>query len=353
MRDLGNKLFLFTACSYMICFTGLSMQMVVAFITSLAISSFCTYFDSSVPTGFLLVLYSVLCCLCPAFCLYFPLMLYDVLYFQKKISLAILCISLIPALFRLPKFLFPYYLLIIICAALLSIFSKRIEKLLQQLHVIRDENIQSTMILQERNQALIEKQDYEIHVATLSERNRIAREIHDNVGHMLTRSILQTGALKVINKDPSLEEPLTTLNDTLSTAMTNIRTSVHDLHDESIDLHNALLDTITPVTSPAIDLKYDMENELLPKEIKYAFISIVKEAVNNMQKHSNADSAQITLREHPGFYHLFIHDNGTITSPATNAGIGLSNMKERVHALKGNIQISTDKGFTINISIMK
>ena len=44
-------------------------------------------------------------------------------------------------------------------------------------------------------------QDYEIYLATLKERNRIAREIHDNVGHMLTRSILQLGALSVINKD--------------------------------------------------------------------------------------------------------------------------------------------------------
>lgn len=47
-------------------------------------------------------------------------------------------------------------------------------------------------------------QDYEIYLATLKERNRIAREIHDNVGHMLTRSILQLGALSVINKDETV-----------------------------------------------------------------------------------------------------------------------------------------------------
>lgn len=353
MRDLGNKLFLFIACSYMIWFTGLDTQSVVAFVVSLIVSSLCTYFENSLRTDLLLVLYSALCLLCPAaFCLYLPLMLYDALYFQKRVPLAILFISFIPALFHLPRFLLPCYFLLIGGAALLSCFSRHLYQLLHQLHQIRDDNMESTMILQQRNMALIEKQDYEIHVATLSERNRIAREIHDNVGHMLTRSILQTGALKVINKDPSLEEPLTTLHDTLNTAMTSIRTSVHDLHDESIDLHNALLDTITPVSSPNIVLEYDMGNEL-PKEIKYAFISIVKEAVNNMQKHSNADSARITLREHPGFYHLLIQDNGTVISPAENEGIGLSNMKERIHALKGNIRISTENGFTINISIMK
>ena len=55
-----------------------------------------------------------------------------------------------------------------------------------------------------KKQEPMEKQDYEIYLATLRERNRIAREIHDNVGHMLSRSILQMGALITIHK----EEPL-------------------------------------------------------------------------------------------------------------------------------------------------
>ena len=59
-------------------------------------------------------------------------------------------------------------------------------------------------MLQEKNKNLMEKQDYEIYLATLRERNRIAREIHDNVGHMPSRSILQMGALITIHK----EEPL-------------------------------------------------------------------------------------------------------------------------------------------------
>lgn len=71
---------------------------------------------------------------------------------------------------------------------------------------------------------------------TLRERNRIAREIHDNVGHMLSRSILQMGALITIHKEEPLHGQLAGVGETLNQAMNSIRESVHDLHDESIDL---------------------------------------------------------------------------------------------------------------------
>ena len=83
-----------------------------------------------------------------------------------------------------------------------------------------------TTQLVEKNKAMQRNQDYEIYLATLKERNRIAREIHDNVGHMLTRSILQLGALSVINKDETVGEAINDLSGTLNTAMTSIRSSV-------------------------------------------------------------------------------------------------------------------------------
>ena len=73
-------------------------------------------------------------------------------------------------------------------------------------------------------------------MATLKERNRIARDIHDNVGHLLSRSILQIGAAIIINKNEELNLNLNLIKDTLNEAMNSIRNSVHDLHDDSIDL---------------------------------------------------------------------------------------------------------------------
>ncbi|MCM1245584.1 MAG: sensor histidine kinase [Roseburia sp.] len=353
MRDLINKLFLFIICSYILRYTGLDADYIINLLAALALSSLCTYYEHTKQTGILLGLYCLLCLLGAASGIYLPLMLYDGLFFHHPLSLAAICAAGFFTLWKLPHSLIFPYIIIFAGSAFLCLYSRQIKELLHRLHLERDESRENAILMRERNQALREKQDYEIHVATLSERNRIAREIHDNVGHMLTRSILQTGALRVINKDPALKSALTELGDTLNTAMDSIRTSVHDLHDEAIDLHDVLEDLISRVQSPTIRLEYDINNPL-PQDVKYAFISIVKEAITNMQKHSDANTAQITVREHPGFYHLQIRDNGSAkSSPESGSGIGLTNMKERVLALGGTIRFSTDNGFGINISIMR
>ena len=189
-----------------------------------------------------------------------------------------------------------------------------------------------------------------MYTATLKERNRIAREIHDNVGHMLTRSILMTGAIRTVNKEPALESSLIQLEETLNTAMTNVRESVHDLHDESINLKEALTGLTDTFTFCPIHLDYDMGYDV-PRDIKYSFITIVKEALNNIIRHSNATDVHIIVREHPGLYQLVIEDNGTVKS--RGSGLGLTNMKDRVETLRGMMQLQTEKGFRIFITIPK
>ena len=206
----------------------------------------------------------------------------------------------------------------------------------------------------------MEKQDYEIHLATLQERNRIAREIHDNVGHMLSRSILQMGALQTIYKEDPLHGQLTAINDTLSQAMNNIRESVHDLHNESLDLQQALREVTDEFKEKyEIAFTYDMSAEI-PRNVKYCFLAIVKEALANVVRHSNATRVTLYFCEHPGFYQMLVEDNGTQIAVdesrierETVGGIGLSNMRERVEALGGTISFRIQKGFAIHISVPK
>lgn len=242
-------------------------------------------------------------------------------------------------------------------AIMLSYFTEQLLGYQMKLHSMRDASMEHDMLMEQMNHQLIEKQNAQIYNATLKERNRIAREIHDNVGHMITRSILQVGAIGVINTDEKLKAPISDLKSTLDTAMDSMRKSVHDLYDESVDLRQALANLKPTDSAFAFSLEYDCEDDV-PRDVKYAFIAIAKEAVNNAVKHSNGDEIRIIVREHPAFYQLEIMDNGTTAderrlSGETGDGIGIKNIKERVAAIGGTMRIKADDGFMIFVTLMK
>lgn len=223
----------------------------------------------------------------------------------------------------------------------------------QELRRTRDDSRERNLLLAQKNKALLEKQDYEIYNATLKERNRIAREIHDNVGHVLSRGILMIGAARTINKDTKMAVLLENLENSLNQAMNSIRSSVHDLHDEAVNLEETEKGLVREFTFCPVKMIYDM-SRTVPREVKYCFISITKEAFANIMKHSNATEVQLVLREHPALYQLCVEDNGTDAEyEPGKAGIGIVNMRDRVKALGGTIQISTKSGFRIFITIPK
>jgi len=101
-----------------------------------------------------------------------------------------------------------------------------------------------------------------------------------------------------------------------------------------------------------LNFDYDMKGNP-DKKLKYAFISIVKEALSNIMKHSNASRAYITFREHPALYQLIISDNGTVKNYDMENGIGLKNITNRVDSFHGNMNVSIKNGFELFISIPK
>lgn len=218
---------------------------------------------------------------------------------------------------------------------------------------LRDESTEVTNDLKRRQRKLIERQDYELHLATLRERNRIAREIHDNVGHILTRSILQVGALELVHKGEPVSGGLHEVNGTLNEAMDSIRASVRDLHDESMDLEQSVRDALKELSKNfSVRLEYDLP-QTVPRNAKYCLLAITKEAVANINHHCNGDKVDLVYREHPSFWQLAIDDNGTDIHPGGHSGIGLLNMEERVKGMQGQIHFSTEKGFGIMVTIPK
>lgn len=358
-----NKLLLIVGCIILmtVSFSKIGFMEVLGFLTSISCSCFLSYlnpqnqiyktFSKQRIYYYLIAAFLILCLINPVFIVYLPLIFFDICATRNRYLCAISILIIGYQSFEI-KIEFIVLLLTLNGFCLLLYFlTYRIQLLNDRLRIVQDTNTEDTRSLRRRNKDLMERQDYEIHVATLNERNRIAREIHDNVGHMLSRSILQMGALLAINKDPCLDLPLLSLKDTLSQAMDSIRSSVHDLYDDSIDLKALLESILEDFKNYEVKLDYDIANTT-PRNIKYCFISIAKEALSNIVKHSNADSIRIILREHPSLYQLLIQDNGT-DIVLKEDGIGLENMKERVNVFHGNFAIDTKSGFKLFISIPK
>lgn len=250
-----------------------------------------------------------------------------------------------------PLSLFCLGLLGFLTAFLLAEEARAREELETALRRTQDDSTERDLLLTEKNRSMQEKQDYEIYAATLRERNRIAREIHDNVGHLLSRSILLVGAAKAVSQDAALAPTLDSLDATLNSAMDSIRTSVHDLRDEAVNLEEAVRSLVSGFTFCPVNFQYDAGRSV-PRDVKYAFISISKEALSNIMRHSNATKAALTIREHPALYQLCIEDNGTLIRK-NESGMGLANMRDRVEKLGGSIHFSAENGFRILAAVPK
>lgn len=198
----------------------------------------------------------------------------------------------------------------------------------------RDAVQEDRLALAERTRDLAERQDLEVSCAVLAERARIAREIHDNVGHLLTRSVLQMEALAVTHEDdPALAEELAAVGATLHEALGTVRASVHDLHDEAFDPQTTLAKLIGEF--PGIIGTLAFEAESLPRPVALAVVAIVREALANARTHGCATSIAVSLLEFPGFYQLAIEDNGRAANLVGEGGLGLASMEERTAALGG------------------
>ena len=296
-----------------------------------------------------------------------PIIIYDITYSRNYIAGAISVMAILNAIIS-GGFSTEMYFFIIIVSALAVILAIKNEQrtiILNQYKTLRDDSEEKSTKLRAQNTEIINARDTEIHNAQLSERNRIAREIHDNVGHTLSRAILQMGALLAIHKEEPVHSQLEEVRQTLDSAMNNIRSSVHDLHDDSIDVKASIGQMAEPLKE-----KYNLSMEVdigddMPRPVKYAIIGVTKEAISNIMKHSTNTDVILHLNEHPSMYQLIIHDFDSQKKSSTKknsdnegnnskeVGMGLENIRSRVESVNGTLTISTDNGFRIFISIPK
>jgi signal transduction histidine kinase len=197
--------------------------------------------------------------------------------------------------------------------------------------------------------------------ATLDERNRIAREIHDSVGHVLTAQTIQlNNAIAFWQSEPDKAYRfLVESKELVRTALKDIRHSVSSLRSDPLEgksLQTAIALLFQEFSSRTkIIPDYNLVlNHSLNKEIKLTVYRIIQEALTNIVKHSQAEAVKVELQTFPKHLYLLIEDNGKGFKLEQNTtGFGLQGMRERVMALKGKMEISSSlhRGCTITINI--
>lgn len=355
MKTLTDKLMILLLCCTLIGSKENMAFTVIAFLSAAAVSSVCQLCGSRTVSITIQTAFACLCFIRVEFLYFLPLVLYDTIRDKGYIPAAASIFAIASSAFSSQKLPVMLIAAIMLVSSVLQQRTASLDRLEREFIRTRDNSAEMNMLLSEKNRQLRNNQFNEVHLATLKERNRIAREIHDNVGHLLSRSIIQLGALRLIKDENVRDEGLASLNDTLNNAMNSIRESVHDLHDESIDLKAVLEESVKPLENKGFSVHRDFSfTRNMPVNIKLTFAGIVKEGVNNIIKHSSGNSAKIILREHPAFYQLMIEDNGSCSEKHSSGGIGLTNMRDRINEHGGIIRITSGKeGFRIFITVKK
>ena len=327
---------------------GLDFYSIVVLLGALIFSALYYLWEDKHYSWILPLMIGVCCFIHPSFLAFLPLAVYDV-YGKRAYWLTVfLALPFIWNIFLCDGL----FLFAVAIGVLMAIILKKRYEEHQKIDALyrlqRDQSQEISMLLTRQNKDLIIQKDYEVQLAILTERNRIAREIHDHAGHGLSSSLLQVGALIAINQQVNMQEPLLNLKMTLTEALDAIRTNVHDMKDDALDLEVAVKKIMNAYPQYQIDFAYDVMN-LNNIQLKYTIIAIVKEAIH---KHSDATKIDILLREQPVFYQLIIKDNGSQSTIQGN-GMGLKNMRDRVEQYKGYINFKTEAGFEIFITIPK
>ncbi len=250
----------------------------------------------------------------------------------------------------------------VICAlaALLALRTTEEETTRVRLHAMRDDLREKVLALQDANARLLQAQDHELRAAALSERTRIAREIHDGVGHVLTRLLLRVKAFQVTHRDePGVVADLATLDSDLGEALDSMRRSVHALSEEGEELATSLNLLGSRCGIAKVDVDCSMQTEP-PPAVARCVVAVVREALTNAARHGRAASARVAVTDYPAFWQVTV-DNDGIVPPEDeplldgdkNAGLGLRSMTERVEALGGRVRITPRPRFTVFATIPK
>ena len=204
----------------------------------------------------------------------------------------------------------------------------------------------------EKSYNLLKAQAERIEELTITkERNRVARELHDNLGHgLIALNMNLDVAEKTIDKDTEGAKKLIQKSiELVKDSMENLRKAVYALKEERHENFKKsieeIAENIESTGTVKVLLDIDPESENLPPEYKEVFYSTIKEALTNSIKHGKADEVRIGLSIGE-YVKLIVKDNG-IGCNSIVKGNGLLAIEARAKDYNGKVSFSSKNGFEI------
>ena len=195
-------------------------------------------------------------------------------------------------------------------------------------------------------------------LSVMEERNRMARDIHDIVGHTLTTTIVQIEAARMLlDKRPGeAMVKLTTTSNLVRGSLDSLRQSMHKLShsDQEWDLREALSKLISETEAvTGVAIEYDIEDlPFLRIAHKKVLFHALQEGLTNGIRHARATSFQFVLRSDGKSIYFALENNG-IPFKGQEFGFGLTGMRERVEGIGGELHVSDtrDEGCRLTIRL--
>lgn len=201
--------------------------------------------------------------------------------------------------------------------------------------------------------------------AVQQERARIARDIHDDLGTVLSRiSMVSEAAASEAEPGSPQEQRLNEICETsrqLTRTMEEIvwaQDPRHDSLDNMVSYICSFASDLLGVARIACRLDIPLELPVIPLEAeqRHELFLVFKEALNNIIKHSGASEVRISLRIEPDSIRLVVEDNGRGFDAATlpeGKGNGLTNMKNRLQRLGGQVEVHSEPGKGTRVEIIQ
>ena len=208
--------------------------------------------------------------------------------------------------------------------------------------------------LQRANSKLFRKQEEIEHLASLAERERIARDLHDLLGHTLSVITLKAElARKLYDRDAeACKKEIADIERTARQALSEVREAVLGYRDTG--LAHELRGAQNALESAGVQFNSQIDETILPAAVENIIALALREAVTNIIRHSDAKHCYFSLVGKGATVQVKIADDGSIGKSSgedIKKGNGLIGMSERVRALNGDLQVECKNGLSIGFTL--